>query len=181
MFDVNKMMEINGDFVRNKEYLAYNTEKIPKKKVAILTCMDARLTELLTDALGIKNGDAKIIKNAGGTVNHPYGSVMRSLLICIYQLGVENILVIGHHDCGMQNLDSKAMLNKMRYKGISTETIDRLEQDIDVEKWLAGFSGVEESVRETTRRILEHPLVPATVKVYSMVMNPNTGEVTMVD
>ena len=62
--------------------------------------MDTRLIELLPAALGIRNGDAKIIKNAGGVITHPYGSVMRSLLVAILELGVEEVMVIGHTDCG---------------------------------------------------------------------------------
>ena len=56
--------------------------------------MDTRLTELLPAALGLKNGDTKIIKNAGGLVISPFDSAMRSLLVAIYELGVEEIMVI---------------------------------------------------------------------------------------
>ena len=57
--------------------------------------MDTRLTELLPAALGLKNGDAKIIKNAGGVITHPYGSVVRSLLVAILELGVEQVIAAG--------------------------------------------------------------------------------------
>ena len=53
--------------------------------------MDTRLTALLPAALGIKNGDVKMIKNAGGVISHPFGSVIRSLLVAIFELGVEEI------------------------------------------------------------------------------------------
>ena len=62
-------------------------------KLAIVSCMDTRLTELLPRALGLKNGDAKIIKVAGGTLLTPYDSVMRSLLVAIYELDCEEIMV----------------------------------------------------------------------------------------
>ena len=62
----------NKKFVENKGYEPYLTSKYPNKKLAVLTCMDTRLTELLPAALGLKNGDAKIIKNAGGVITHPY-------------------------------------------------------------------------------------------------------------
>ena len=76
---------------RNCENIYNFSETVipPDKKLAILTCMDTRLIELLPAALGIKNGDAKIIKNAGGTMVHPYGSVVRSLLVGILELGVQ--------------------------------------------------------------------------------------------
>ena len=53
--------------------------------------MDTRLTELLPAALGIMNGDVKIIKNEGGVISHPFGSVIRSLMVAIYELGVKEV------------------------------------------------------------------------------------------
>ena len=107
---IDQIMEYNKKFVENKGYEPFLTSKYPDKKLAILTCMDTRLIELLPAALGIKNGDAKIIKNAGGTMVHPYGSVVRSLLVGILELGVEEVMVIGHTDCGVQGMDGKEML-----------------------------------------------------------------------
>ena len=65
---INDIMAYNKKFVEDKAYEPYLTSKYPDKKLAILTCMDTRLTELLPAALGLKNGDAKIIKNAGGVI-----------------------------------------------------------------------------------------------------------------
>ena len=62
---INDILKYNQMFVKNKLYEPYETTKYPDKKLAIVTCMDTRLLELLPAALGIKNGDAKIIKNAG--------------------------------------------------------------------------------------------------------------------
>ena len=62
---IEQMLEYNKKFVENKEYEKYATTKYPDKKIAIVTCMDTRLVELLPAALGIKNGDVKLIKNAG--------------------------------------------------------------------------------------------------------------------
>ena len=104
---INEIMEYNKKFVEDKAYEPYLTSKYPDKKLASLTCMDTRLTELLPAALGLKNGDAKIIKNAGGVITHPYGSVVRSLLVAIIELGVEEIMVIGHTDCGVQGMKQK--------------------------------------------------------------------------
>ena len=63
---IEDILEYNKRFVENKGYEKYITNKYPDKKIAILSCMDTRLTELLPAALGIKNGDVKMIKNAGG-------------------------------------------------------------------------------------------------------------------
>ena len=76
---INEVMEYNKKFVEDKAYEPYLTSKYPDKKLAILTCMDTRLTELLPAALGLKNGDAKIIKNAGvflGTIDNNRGFIV---------------------------------------------------------------------------------------------------------
>ena len=78
----------NRAFVERREFERYATDKYPDKKLAIVSCMDTRLTALLLAALGLKNGDAKIIKVAGAEVAHPFGSVMRSLLIAVCELTV---------------------------------------------------------------------------------------------
>lgn len=65
------ILKHNQSFVEEKGYEFYETTKFPEKKLVILTCMDTRLLELLHHAMGLKNGDAKIIKNAGAVVSHP--------------------------------------------------------------------------------------------------------------
>ncbi len=65
---IDQIIDFNKGFVAQKSYEQYITDKYPDKKLAVLTCMDTRLTELLPAALGLKNGDAKIIKNAGGLI-----------------------------------------------------------------------------------------------------------------
>ena len=73
---IEELVEYNRKFVESGEYKKFQTSKYPDKKIAILTCMDTRLVELLPAALGIKNGDVKMIKNAGGIVTSPFGSVV---------------------------------------------------------------------------------------------------------
>ena len=73
--------------------------------------------ELLPAALGIKNGDVKLIKNAGGVITHPYGSVMRSILVGILELGVEEVMVIAHTDCGVQGMDGGELIEKLIERG----------------------------------------------------------------
>ena len=65
MSTIDDILAFNKKFVEEKSYKRYETDKYPDKKLAIVSCMDTRLTELLPAALGLKNGDAKIIKNAG--------------------------------------------------------------------------------------------------------------------
>ena len=66
-----------------------------------------RLVELLPAALGIRNGDVKLIKNAGGMITGPFDSAVRSLLVGIIELGVEEVMVIGHNDCGVAQVNKQ--------------------------------------------------------------------------
>ena len=178
---IEEILSYNKDFVENKEYERYRTSKYPDKKIAIVSCMDTRLTELLPAALGLKNGDAKIIKNAGGVISHPFGSVMRSLLIAVYDLDVKEILVIGHTDCGARHTDSLAMIQKMKERGIAQNNIDLLRYcGIDFESWLGGFVDLESSIRDSVGLIRKHPLIPEEIKVYGLVIDSVTGKLTKV-
>lgn len=178
---IEEILEYNRKFVEEKGYEPYVTSKYPDKKIAILTCMDTRLTKLLPSALGLKNGDVKLIKNAGGVVMHPYGSVVRSLLVGILELGVEEIMVIGHTDCGVQGMDSKELLQKLEERGIDKKHMDIIRSSgIDLEKWLAGFDSVEQSVEDTIFALRNHPLMPQDIKIYGFIMDSITGELKKV-
>ena len=178
---INEILAYNKKFVEEKKYEQYATSKYPNKKIAILTCMDTRLVELLPAALGIKNGDVKIIKNAGGVVADPFGSVIRSLLVSIVELGVEEIMVIGHTDCGVQHINSEMMIHHMKQWGIPQESIDLMKYcGIDFEKWLAGFDTVEQSVSETVETIKNHPLIPHDIRIGGYVINTQTGELQVI-
>ena len=179
---IDEILKYNQNFVKDKKYEPYTTSKYPDRKLAIVTCMDTRLIELLPAALGIKNGDAKIIKNAGGVIVHPFGSVVRSLLIAIYELNVEEIMIIGHSDCGVGNIDVTLLLEKMKKQGISETVINDLAYcGIDFDKWLGGFDDVEISVKESVDLLKRHPLIPDVIKIHGFVMDSQTGILNMVD
>ncbi len=173
---VRKILEYNRVFVENELYSKYATSKFPDRKIAILSCMDTRMTELLPAALGLKNGDVKLIKNAGAQISHPYGSVIFSLLVAIYELGVDTVLVIGHDDCGGRLLDGAKIVEKMRAKGITQEALDEAERNHrNPVEWLTGFGDVCCAVEKTVGIIQKHPLIHKGVEVYGFVMNPETG------
>ncbi len=172
-----EILEHNKNFVESKEYERYKTSKFPDKKLAIVTCMDTRLVELLPAALGLKNGDAKIIKNAGGVIAHPFGSAMRSLIIGIYELGIEEILVIGHTDCGAKYTSSESIIDKMLDSGISYKDIEWAKYyGIDFDAWIGGFNDLNESIKQSMYIIKNHPLVPDNIKVHGLVINSENGE-----
>ena len=173
---INEILKFNREFVAERGYEPYQTDKYPDKKIAIVSCMDTRLTKLLPGALGLRNGDVKIIKNAGGVITNPFDSTMRSLLVGVYELGVEEIMIVGHTDCGVQGMDGEEMLHLMRQRGVDDEHISLMKHcGIDLEKWLHGFDNVDEAVKETVDLVRNHPLMPADITVRGYIMDSTTG------
>jgi len=178
---LNDILDFNKQFVENREYEKYETTKFPKKRMVVLTCMDTRLLELLPKALNLNNGDIKLVKNAGALVSHPFGSIMRSILIAVYELQAEEVMVIAHHDCGMSGLKAGPVIESMKNRGITEETLNTLTYSgIDFEKWLHGFDHVEESVVHSVKTIKNHPLMPVGVPVHGLVIDPKTGKLDLV-
>lgn len=178
---IDEILEFNKTFVKEQKYEKYITNKYPDKKIAIVSCMDTRLIELIPAALGLKNGDMKIIKNAGGVISHPFGSAMRSLIIGIYELGVKEVMIIGHTDCGTLNLDSKQVMRHMTERGISQEQLNMLEYcGVDFNKWIGGFSNTNTAIRQTVDLVRNHPLIPKDINVQGFIIDSVTGELHVV-
>lgn len=179
---IESILEYNKEFVKNKDYEKYETTKYPDKKIVILTCMDTRLLELLPSAMNLSNGDAKIIKNAGAIISHPFGSTMRSIIVALYELQATEVVVVGHYGCGMTGLRSESIIEKALKKGMDPSSLDALRYaGIDIEKWLQGFDDVEENVRHSVEIIRRHPFLPANTPVHGLAISPETGELTVVD
>ncbi|MDE6809575.1 MAG: carbonic anhydrase [Muribaculaceae bacterium] len=173
---IDEILKYNREFVKNGEYRQYATSKYPDKRIAIVTCMDTRLIQLLPAALGLKNGDVKMIKNAGATITNPFDSVMRSLLVAVYELGVNEVMVIGHTGCGVQGMDAEEMLGLMRKRGVDEEHISLMRHcGIDLNSWLHGFTDTGDAVRETVDLISNHPLMARDVRVAGYIMDSETG------
>ena len=118
---------------------------------------------------------------AVGTALLISGCVGISLLVAIIELGVEEIMVIGHTDCGVQHIDSQQMIQHMKARGISQESIDLMKYcGIDFQRWLAGFDTVEQSVTDTVDTIRNHPLMPKDVRIGGYVIDTETGALTTV-
>ncbi len=176
---IDEILSYNREFVQRGDYKQYETSKYPDKRIAVVTCMDTRLTHLLPAALGIRNGDVKMIKNAGGTITNPFDSTVRSLLVAIYELGVNEVMVIGHTGCGVQGMDSVHMLSLMRGRGIDEEHISLMRHcGIDLDSWLHGFDDTEAAVAETVDLVRNHPLVPSDITVRGFIIDSVTGLLT---
>ncbi len=173
---IDQIIEYNRRFVAEKGYEKFVTDKYPDKKLAVLSCMDTRLTELLPAALGLRNGDAKIIKNAGGLIITPFDSALRSLIVAIYELGVDSIMVVAHSHCGACHMSYDHFHDEMKQRGITDQTLDTIRKcGIDLNHWLEGFKDTDESVRKTVETIRTHPLVPKDVVVRGFIIDSETG------
>lgn len=178
---LNEILSHNQTFVTEKQYAPYSTTKFPDKRFVILTCMDTRLVELLPKAMNLKNGDVKIVKSAGAVINHPFGGIMRSLLVAVYELQADEIYIIGHYDCGMSAIDPEKMMQKMVDRGISEETIQMLKYSgVELDDWLRGFKDVQETVKNSVDMVVNHPLMVKDVPVHGLVIDPATGKLDVV-
>lgn len=173
---IDQIIDYNKTFVAQKGYEKFITDKYPEKKLAVLSCMDTRLTELLPSALGLKNGDAKIIKNAGGLIISAFDSAVRSLIVAIYELGVTEIMVVAHSHCGACHMSYDHFHREMTARGVTDETLDIIRKcGIDLDAWLEGFKDTPTSVRKTVGTIKTHPLVPKDIVVRGFIMDSVTG------
>jgi carbonic anhydrase len=131
----------------------------PARKLAVLACMDARLDP--AKVLGLNEGDAHVIRNAGGVVSD---DALRSLAISQNLLGTEEIVLIHHTDCGMLTFTDEEFASKLEQ-----ETGERPE-------WRAhAFPDLEQSVRDSIERIRNSPFLPRTDKVRGFVYEVETG------
>jgi carbonic anhydrase len=131
----------------------------PGRKVAVLACMDARLDP--ARALGLEEGDAHVIRNAGGVVSE---DAIRSLAISQVLLGTEEIVLIHHTDCGMLTFTDEELAEKLE-----NETGSRPD-------WSAqAFGDLEQNVREGVDAIRQSPFVPRTDSVRGFVYEVETG------
>lgn len=177
MDHLSNIMDYNKSFVESKEYEQYLTSKFPNKKLVVLTCMDTRLIDLLPRAMNLKNGDAKIIRNAGAIVTQPFGNIMRSIIVSLYELNAEEVFVVGHRDCGMTGLNADKIIEKAIARGIPRATVDTLlNAGIDLSRWLTGFENVTQGVMKSVQIIRNHPLLPIGTPVHGLVIDPSTGE-----
>jgi carbonic anhydrase len=131
----------------------------PARKLAVLACMDARLDP--AKVLGLNEGDAHVIRNAGGVVSD---DALRSLAISQNLLGTEEIVLIHHTDCGMLTFTDDEFAQKLE-----DETGERPD-------WRAhAFDDLEQNVKDSIDRIRRSPFVPRTERIRGFVYEVETG------
>ena len=157
-------MSVTDELLRNAEEYAASFDKgdlplPPAKKVAVVACMDARL--IPTRVLGLEEGDAHVIRNAGGVVTD---DALRALAISQNLLGTEEIVIIHHTDCGMLTFSDEEFAARLE-----SETGSR-------PPWNAqAFEALDVDVRDSIERIRESPFVPRTDSVRGFIYEVETG------
>jgi carbonic anhydrase len=151
----------------------------PARKLAILTCMDARLVP--AKFAGLQEGDAHVIRNAGGRASD---DAIRSLVISYKLLGTNEWFVIHHSNCGMEFFTGEtirdllsrsletAVLGPDGFEDVGRGPGSDAAQDID---WLT-IEDLDQSVVEDVRRIREHPLVPGRIPIHGFIYHVETGK-----
>ena len=170
------VLDHNARFVSERQG---KMERMPARKVVIFTCMDTRLVDFLEPAMGLRRGDAKVIKNAGTTVLDPNGGVIRSLAVAIYALDCEEVFVIGHLDCGMTRLDVTEFEQSMLSRGVPAETIAGLKPGLS--EWLGTFRDADGNVKTVARMLRDNPLIPRDVPVHGLMFDPSSGSLEVLE
>ncbi len=137
----------------------------PARRVAILTCMDARMDP--AKMLGLQEGDAHVIRNAGGRASD---DAIRSLVISHKLLGTREFLVIHHTDCGMQAFTNEQLRDQLR------RDLNADASDID----FLPFSDLERSVRDDVQTIRASPLIPNDISVTGFIYDVRSGRLRQV-
>jgi len=157
-------MSVTDDLIRNAEKYAEQFDKgdlplPPARKLAVVACMDARL--IPTKVLGLEEGDAHVIRNAGGVVTE---DEIRSLAISQRLLGTEEIILIHHTDCGMLTFTDDAFKRSV-------------EEDTGIRPaWAAeAFSDLEKDVLQSIARIQASPFIPRKDSIRGFIYEVETG------
>jgi carbonic anhydrase len=155
---IDEILAANKDYARNHELRALTPR--PQRRLAVLTCMDTRLS---IRTLGLKTGDAHIIRNAGGIVTD---DALRSLLVSHYLLGTQEIMVINHTDCGLL-LTTEEDLRKRIVDAAGTVAV--------APALFYAFKDIDENVRQQLQKLRSHPWIPKTLTIRGFVYDVETG------
>jgi carbonic anhydrase len=159
-----ELLQANEEFVRsfNLGDLAVQ----PRRHVAVLACMDSRI--LFERCLGLKPGDAHMIRNAGGIATD---DALRSLIISHHLLETQEFIIINHTDCGLMKVQEYELRSRLTSKmgSIASEPAH-----------FYGFDNLEENVRQQMRRVQSHPWIPKHIPVRGFVYDVKTGKLSEV-
>jgi len=133
----------------------------PARKLAVVACMDARLT--IEPMLGLQTGDAHIIRNAGGIVSE---DALRSLIISHHLLGTQEFIIINHTDCGMLTFRDEELRARLRQQS-GTAVVAPIH--------FHAFADLEDNVRAQIEKVRAHPWIPSHISVRGFIYDVTTG------
>jgi len=173
-----KILEHNKKFVQERKNAGQDKpiSGHAKKDAMVFTCMDTRLVELLEPAMGFCRGDIKILKNAGNIIRENCSDVIRSVAVGTVLMGLKEVYVVGHSDCGMRKQKADDIKAKMLERGIPQNAIEA----IDIEEWFGLLKDEAENIRDAVKKMKESPYIPKDVAIHGLLMDPNTGEIEVI-
>lgn len=161
---IEETIKANESYAQN--FALGNLPMPPGRKLAVLACMDARLT--VEEVLGLKTGDAHIIRNAGGIATE---DALRSLIISHHLLGTQEFMLIHHTDCGMLTFkDEELRTNLQQQTGTATVAPAVFH----------AFGDLEEDVRRQVQKIKSHPWIPQQIPVRGFIFDVKSGKLNEV-
>ncbi|HEX4003141.1 MAG TPA: carbonic anhydrase [Candidatus Acidoferrales bacterium] len=155
---IDEVLAANEVYSRTHEFRHLTPR--PERKLAVLTCMDTRLS---IRTLGLKEGDAHIIRNAGGIVTD---DSLRSLVVSHYLLGTEEFMVVNHTDCGLMHTSEDDLRTRIQ---------NRTGTAAVAPAFFYAFQNIEENVRHQLQKLRTHPWVPKSVAVRGFVYDVASG------
>jgi carbonic anhydrase len=161
---IDEGLKANEEYAKN--FTLGNLSAPPARKLAIVVCMDARIT--VEELLGLKTGDAHIIRNAGGIVTE---DALRSLLISHYHLGTQEFMIINHTGCGMLTFKDDEFRTQLE-EATGTATV--------APAYFHTFNDLEKNVRLQVQRVKSHPWVPKQISVRGFIFDVKTGKLNEV-
>jgi carbonic anhydrase len=177
---------------KNEHFLQHHTLShighLPRKRMAVVTCMDCRLVRMFEDALELERGDVLELRTAGATISDPERSggssdLIRSLAGGIYLLGVRKVMVIGHTECGLAHVNATTLTASMQALGVDPHTLIEQQGLGDLNgllRWLGAFNDVHINVKDVVNVIRKSPFLPR-IPVHGFVIDINTGKLTLVE
>jgi carbonic anhydrase len=159
MSQIDEVLVANEIYSRTHEFRKLTPR--PERKLAVLTCMDTRLS---IRTLGLREGDAHIIRNAGGIVTD---DALRSLIVSHYLLGTEEFMVINHTDCGLMHTSEQDLRARIQ---------NRTGTAAVVPAFFYAFQNIEENVRHQLQKLHTHPWIPKGIAIRGFVYDVATGQ-----
>ncbi len=164
MGSIDEALKANELYAQNFPFA--DSPKVPARKLAVLGCMDARMN--IERILGLEPGDAHVLRNAGAIATE---DVVRSLLVSNYLLGTNEVMIIGHTDCGALGLNDGELRERIeRERGATAASPAQF----------LGFSNLEANLGRQLRTLRAHPWIPESISIRGFIYDVATGRLAEV-